>query len=184
MFGCAEKYTAQSAHCAMEKKPPCALDDEDLLDQGRLHPHVRLQEDPLENLQSENRVNGGHDGGLYGSQVRSWWSTSQYPHLSLVHEVDITVGGHTFLEEGKRGNLLEAKVEGDVLAGYLDEGQLKAVQVVVDALKPFQLVLVLALLLLVVEEHGDHVRVGDQLLQHVLRDVLDNIGVLALTDPG
>ena len=53
----------------MEKKPPCALDDEDLLDQGRLHPHVRLQEDPLEHLQSENRVNGGHDGGLNGSQV-------------------------------------------------------------------------------------------------------------------
>ena len=71
MFSCAEKYTAQSAHCAMEKKPPCALDDEDLLDQGRLHPHVRLQEDPLENLQSENRVNGGHDGGLYGSQAEA-----------------------------------------------------------------------------------------------------------------
>ena len=36
---------------------------------------------------------------------------------------------------------------------------------------------------LVVEEDGDVVRVGDELLQHLLRDVLDHVRVLALLNP-
>ena len=145
---------------------PLAVNDKDLLHQGWLHPHVRLQQDPLQHL-----------------PIGSDRIAAQSTNLSFIHEVDVTVSRHPFLKEGQRRNLFEAKVEGDLLARDLNKRQLEAVQLVVDALEAFQLVLVLPLLALVVEEHGDHVGVGNQLFKHVLCDVLDDIRVLAMTNP-
>ena len=81
---------------------PLAVDDKDLLDQRRLHPHVRLQQDPLQHLP-------------IGSDLISIVLHNQSANLSFIHEVDVTVSRDPFLKEGQGRNLFEAKVEGNLL---------------------------------------------------------------------